>query len=262
MAMSGNPFQSPMPPINVPGGMSSGAPMMGGAGPGASSPGMSPGMMGGSGPSSMMSSGMGGGLASLLSGLFGNSGAPYGDAMKQFLKYYQEAKGAQNPFFNAGTGAIGPYQDWLKKMSDPSGFINNMMGQYKESPWARYLQDQSMRAGTNAASMGGNAMGQGGAGIGSTPFAQQMQQNSSNIASGDMNTWLQNALGINSQYGAGEKGLMDMGQHSGDILSQLAMMMGGQMGQGAFGQKFGQDQDFWNMIGGGASMLLPLLFGG
>jgi hypothetical protein len=236
MGMSSNLFQS-MSPVNSPGGMSSGAPTGGMP------------MMGSSGGSS--------GLASLFSGLFGDSGSPYGDAMKEFMKYYQQAQGAQNPFFNAGTSAIGPYQDWLKKMSDPSGFINNMMGQYKESPWSHHLQDQSMRAGTNAASMGGLPGGEGGAGIGSTPFAQQMQQNSSNIASGDMNTWLQHALGINTQYGDGQKGMIDSGQHAGDMMSQLAMMMGGRMGEGAFGQKFGENQDFMNTISG----IGKLLFG-
>lgn len=248
MAMSGNPFQRQMPPVNVPGGMSSGAPMMGGAAPGASSP-----SLGGAGPTSMLTSGggggAGGGLASLLSGLFGNSGSPYGDAMKQFLKYYQQAQGAQNPFMNAGTGAIGPYQDWLKKMSDPSGFINNMMGQYKESPWAQFSQ----RQGINAANNMGSATGL----TGSTPLQLQAQQNAQNIASGDMNTWLQNALGVNTQYGAGEKGLMDTGQHSADMMSQLAMLMGGQMGEGAFGQKFGENQDSSNTMAG----ILKLLFG-
>ncbi len=67
----------------------------------------------------------GGGLSGLLGGLFGNSGQPYSDAMKEFQKWMQQGIGAQQPFYNAGTGAIGPYQNWLKTMQNPSAFITN-----------------------------------------------------------------------------------------------------------------------------------------
>ena len=76
------------------------------------------------------------------------------------------------------------YQDWLQTQKDPSKFINDQMANYQESPYAHYLQQQSMRAGQNAASASGLS--------GSTPLMQQMQQNSGQIASGDMNQWLQN----------------------------------------------------------------------
>jgi len=185
----------------------------------------------------------GSGLASFFGGMFGDSGAPFGDAMKQFRKYYDQSRQTQNPFYNAGMGGMENFQKWLGGMQDPGGFINKLMGGYQESPWAKNLQNQSMRAGTNAASANGTA--------GSTPFAMQMQQNANNISSEDQQKWLQNALGINSQYGAGQQSLMSGGQHAGDIMSMLAQAMGGQMGSGAFGQKFGEGQNFWNMINGG-----------
>ena len=195
------------------------------------------------------------GLAGLLGGMFGNSGAPYDDAMKQYQHWANRAQGAQNPFLNAGTGAIGNYQHWLQGMQDPSKFMNNMMGQYQESPWAHNLQQQAMRAGTNAASMGGLPNGMGGAGFGSTPFQMQAQQNASNISSQDMNNWLQNVLGINTQYGQGQAGMMGMGQNAANALTGMYGQMGQQMGDAAYGRRAGQNQDFMNILGGGLQML-------
>jgi len=89
--------------------------------------------MAGSGFNPQMAAGMGG-LGSFLGGLFGDSGAPYDEAMQQYQKYGKMAEGVQNPFLQAGTGAIGDFQKWLGGMQDPSGFINKLMGQYQESP--------------------------------------------------------------------------------------------------------------------------------
>jgi len=195
--------------------------------------------------------GLGSGLGTFLGGLFGNSGAPYDEAMKQYQRYGQMGADAQNPFLQAGQGAIGDYQNWLKKQQDPSGFINNLMGGYQESPYAKFLQQQSIRGGQNAASASGL--------MGSTPFAQQLQQNAGNIASGDMNQWLQNVLGVNTQYGQGQQNLIRGGQEAANALTGLYSNMGNQMGQAAYGRQAGRDQDFWNMIGGGAQMGLSFL---
>lgn len=193
------------------------------------------------------------GLAQLLGGLFGHSGAPYDAAMDQYKNFMHQGQEAQNPFFNAGTGAIPQYQDWLKNMSNPSGFINTLMGQYQESPYAKYQQQQSIRSGTNAASASGLT--------GSTPFAQQLQQNASNISSQDMNQWLQNALGINTQYGAGLNSLISGGQNSANALTNLYNDYGSKMGEAAYGKKAGENQDFWNTAGGGLSLITHGLFG-
>jgi len=201
------------------------------------------------------SSGLGGfdpsmfgmGLGSLLGGLFGNPSGDYSDAMQQYQKWMQQAAGAQSPFYNAGTGAIPQYQDWLKKMSDPSAFINSQMNQYQQSPWAKYEQQQAMRTANNM----GSATGM----TGSTPMMQQAQQNASNISSGDMNQWLGNVLGVNQQYGAGLNNMMGYGQHSADILSQLYQAMAGQMGAGTFGKDAANQNSWINSLMGGAGMI-------
>jgi hypothetical protein len=182
--------------------------------------------------------------------MFGfNSGDPYKKGMEQLQHYYNEAKKTQQPYYDAGTNSIPQYQNWLNTMQDPSGFINNMMAGYSESPWARYQQDQSMRAATNMASANGLA--------GSTPMQLQAQQNAANISSQDMNSWLSNVLGINTQYGAGEGNLVNMGQNNANSLMNLMSSMGGGMAKGAFGKKAANQQDMINMLS-----MIAMMFGG
>ena len=192
-------------------------------------------------------SGMVSGLGGLLGGLFGNSGKPYDDAMRQYQEYMNRGRETQQPYLDAGKGAIGDYQTWLNTQKDPSAFINNLQNNYQESPYAHQLQQQAMNAGNNSASASGM--------MGSSALMQQQQQNAGQIASGDMNSWLQNVLGINSQYGQGQSDLMHTGQGSANALTGMYNDMGGRMGEAAYGKGAGKQHDFWNTIGGGLSML-------
>jgi hypothetical protein len=219
-----------------------------------------------------MNSRFGSGLGQFLGGMFGDSGAPYEDAMNQYRKWMGKGEGALNPYMQAGQrgmgnfedwlggmkGASGDYQKWLQGMQNPSGFINNLMGQYQESPWAKYQQQQAMRAANNMGAASGLT--------GSTPLQMQAQQNASNISSHDMGNWLQNVLGINSQYGAGQRGLMGMygqgqqglmgqGFNAANSLAEMYNQMGQRMGDAAYGQRAGENQDSWNTIGGILGML-------
>lgn len=204
--------------------------------------------MGGMSPGMGM---MGSGLAGLLGGMFGDSGQPYSDAMDQYQQWAKKAQNVQNPFLQAGTGAIGDYQKWLGGMQNPSQFINNTMNQYQESPWAKFQQDQAMRAAQNM----GSATGL----IGSSPLTQYAQQNARNISSQDMNQWLQNVLGINTQYGQGQQNLMSGGQGAANALTGLYGNMGQQMGEAAYGQGAAQNNDFMNMLGGAGQLALGAL---
>ncbi len=179
--------------------------------------------------------------------LFG-SDKPYKDAMHQYKKYMEQAKQYQMPYLNAGNQAIGDYQSWLGGQQDPGQFINNLMGQYQESPYANYLQQQSMNAGQNAASASGL--------MGSTPLMLQLQQNAGNIASGDYNNWLQSVLGINNNFGQGQQNLMNMGQNSANALSGIAGNAGQNMGQAAYGAANARNQDWGRMIGSVGAMFL------
>jgi hypothetical protein len=188
--------------------------------------------------SSMFGSGLGG----LLGGMFGDSGKPYDKAMEQYNKFMQMGQGVQQPYLDAGKGAIGDYQKWLQGQQDPSKFINNLMGQYQQSPYTSYLQQQAQNAGVNAGSANGT--------MGSTALMQQMQQNAGNIAQQGMDSWLQNVLGINTQYGQGQNNLMQTGQNSANSLMNMYNQMGQQMGDAAYGKEAGKKSDFWNTLGG------------
>lgn len=195
-----------------------------------------------------------GGLGEFLGGMFGNPGKPYQDAMNKYQGYLDKGINAQNPFYQAGTGAIGDYQKWLGGMQDPGGFVNKMMGQYQESPWAKYQQQQAVRAGTNAASMGGLQNGMGGAGIGSSPFAQQMAQTASGISSEDMQNWLGNAMNANSEYGKGLGNEVGWGQHAGDQMSGMYGNAANWMGDQEYNQQAANGNRWGNVFGGLGNM--------
>ncbi len=186
------------------------------------------------------------GIAGLLGGLFGDSGAPYNAAMDQYQQYTNRAQSAQNPFLQAGTGAIGNYQNWLQGQQNPSQFINNLMNQYQMSPWARYQQQQAMRTANNIGSATGLT--------GSTPLQLQAQQNAANISSQDMNNWIQNVLGINTQYGQGEQNLIGGGQGAANALTSLYGTAAGDTGRLAYGSEAGRQNDMWNTLGGAAQL--------
>jgi len=178
-------------------------------------------------------------------GLFG-SDKPYNDAMEQYQNNMNQAQGVQQPWLQAGQGAIGDYQKWLRGQQNPSGFINNLMKDYQQSPYNQYLQQESQNAGINAASASGLT--------GSTPFMQQQQQNAGNIAQGGMNDWLKNVLGINTQYGEGQQNLMKGGQTSANALSGLFQNNGLNAAGSTFGAGQARDQDMSNLFGWIAKM--------
>lgn len=186
-------------------------------------------------------------LGQFISGFTNDSARPYIKGSDRYGQLAEQGKNYQNPFFQFGREQLPNYGNWLESMKNPTDFINNIMGQYQESPFAHYQQQQAQRAGTNAASASGL--------IGSTPFAQQLQQNAGNIASQDQNNWLQNVLGINTQYGQGLGGAISGGQHAGDILTQLQQMLAEYQGGAAYGQAAGEGYDRSNRIGGGLGIL-------
>ena len=209
----------------------------GGAGQGASS-GASTGSM--LGPWGAAIGGIGGGLLGGFTG--GSASDPYKKGMEEYEKWIGQARDVQNPFLQFGQNAMPGYEQWLGGMKDPSSFIKNLMGQYQQSPFAQFQQEQAMRAAQNMGSASGLT--------GSTPLTQFAQQNARDISSQDMNQWLQNVLGINEQYGKGLFGQMGMGQHAADMLSNMYGQAGQDMASGAFGENAGHMADRNRMLYG------------
>lgn len=191
---------------------------------------------------------LGGGLAGILSGIFGDPSAPYEKGEDALEKYMGQAIGAYEPWEKAGQEALGKYQDWLGGMADPAAYVGQMMGKYKQSPYARYLTDQAMRAGVNAASASGMA--------GSTPYTQQMQQTAEGIASGDIQNWLNNVFGVNKMYGEGLGNVMGKGYGAAGREAGIYEGMGRDIAGAEYGKEAGKQQRWGNILGGilGAGM--------
>lgn len=185
-------------------------------------------------------------LSGMSNFLFGDPSDPYKDASEQYEQYAKKAAGYQSPFYYAGKGAIPKYQNWLKSMSDPAAFINDLTGQYQTSPQEQYAQQQAMRASQNMGSATGLT--------GSTPMQMQAQENAANIANQYQQEWLKNVLGINTEYGGGLSHLMGVGQQAGNQLSDIYSGLGQNLAQMSYGGSMAQQQQ--------ANDLLGLLLGG
>lgn len=181
-------------------------------------------------------------IGQFLGGIFGNSNAPYEDAMKEYEKYGAKAEGVQNPFLQFGQAGMPMFQKWLSTMSDPTSFINSIMKNYQESPYAKFQQEQGLRAAQNMGSASGLT--------GSTPLTQFAEEQAQGISSADMQNWLKNVLGINTEYGAGLGQQIGVGQNAANSLTSLYNNMGQEMAEGAYGSAAGKNQDRNNMWGG------------
>jgi len=184
----------------------------------------------------------GAGLGSFLGGLFNDYEAPYDEAGEAARPWYDRAAGEFEPYSQFGQRGMGKFEDWMNGMKDPSGFINNLMNNYQESPWSRFSKDQAMRGGMNAASAAGT--------IGSTPFSNEMAQQSAGISSQDMQNWLSQVLGINSQYGQGWQNAINTGANAAGGRANIFNNRG-EMEAGIAGNKAAGRNQRWNDIFGG-----------
>jgi len=213
---------------------------------------MSSGGGAGGGVGSLVSAGQGmsGGIQQFLSGIFGHGGSQFADAFKAYKPYAQQAAGYQMPFYNNGVNASNNLQNQIGQMSNPTEFINKLMGGYQSSPWAKYATQAAQQGANNSASASGL--------VGSTPFAQQSADYAKNIASGDMGSWLQNVLGVNQHAMEGNEFMSEQGQHSGDQLSNIFSKMADFAGGTQYGQSAGENTDQNNWMQG----LIKMFTGG
>lgn len=178
--------------------------------------------------------------------VFHGNEKPYERGNEEYQKYMGQAIDAQNPFIEFGKKAMPGYEKWLGGMEDPSGFINNLTNKYQQSPWAKYQQEQSLKAGQNAASASGL--------MGSTPFLKASQQNAADISSHDMESWLSKVLGINSQYGQGLNNQIGIGQTGATNVSNLLNDRAENSAGLAYGQQKGRGADVADQLGSVLSM--------
>lgn len=164
-----------------------------------------------------------------------------------------------NPYYQAGVGAIGPYQQAVSQGQDPAALYNNMMSGYRESP---ELQAQ-IAAGEQGASRAASAAGMLGSGA--------ELKNAASIAQGlradDVQKYLDRVLGIRNQYLQGEGSLAGMGSQAagsmGGLYENLAQDIG--QGYGGIGQSYigeAQQPTLGQQILGGLGTAGGLILGG
>lgn len=185
------------------------------------------------------------GASMFAGGLYGST-QPYDAALGSLNQSWQQAQGYHQPYWQAGVNALPGINNWLQGMQNPSGYVNDLMGQYQQSPWAKFQTQQGTRAANNAASANGL--------IGSTPLAQANADYARQISSQDMQSWLGNVLGINSQYGQGMFNLAGMGQNSANSLTNYLSEQAKAQAQMSAAQGQASNNDMWNMGAGLAQL--------
>lgn len=182
---------------------------------------------------------------SWLSNLFGGGTSPKDSANdylnqipglghKAYDDYVTQGK-------DAGTKTKSAYEELI---NDPTGFINKLMGDYKESEGYQYQKEKLQRELGNTAASGG---------IAGTPLDQENQGTQiQKLLSADQQQFLQNALGRYDKGLEGEQGIANKGF---DANKQLTDLLGGalnQQGGLAFQdqqQKNQNNNDIWSMFG-------------
>jgi len=194
---------------------------------------------------------------SILSKLFGGGGKNPMDAANQYLNQIPGvAHQGYDDYINQGKDASGKTKSQYEDMmNDPTGFINKIMEQYKESEGYGFAKDRLTKEMGNTAAMGG---------IAGTPLDQMNQaEGVQGLLSKDMQQFLENALGRYDKGLAGEEGIATRGYDASGKLTDALGSALNQQGGLAFNdaqQKNKNRNDMWSMfgkaLGGGAGFAL------
>ncbi len=200
---------------------------------------------------------MGSGLGGMLGGMFGNMSykSPYAQAQPYLEKIPGTVRESLDPYMKAGQSQIAPLQNQFSTlMNDPSGFMDKLGANYKQSPGYQFRVNQGVEAANRAA--GSQGM------LGSPAEQASLAQYSSNLANQDYQQYLQNAFGA---YGAGLQGSQGLEQQGfgasedyaksmGDYYAMQAQMARAQ--QESENQRNAQSGSGWGSILGGLAGFL------
>lgn len=158
---------------------------------------------------------------SILDRIFGHRNDPAQAANKYLNQIPGIGHQYYDPFINQGAEAgnklSGHYGNLL---DDPTGFINKILAGYKPSEGYQYQKEQVGRSLSNTAAAGG---------IAGTPLDQMNQGEAvQKLLSGDMQQYLQNALGA---YGLGLQGEQGIANKGFNASGSLADFLGGALNQ-------------------------------
>lgn len=151
---------------------------------------------------------------SILDSIFGKRSNPMDEANKYLGQIPGTGHEFYDPYINQGRGASNRLgSEYENMLNDPTGFIDNIMKNYKTSEGYNFQKDQLTKELGNTAAAGG---------IAGTPLDQMNQgKGIQGLLSQDMQQYLQNALGIHTQGLGGEEGIANKGFGASGSLADL-----------------------------------------
>lgn len=141
---------------------------------------------------------------SFLSDLFGGGKNPADAAMPYLNQIPGMAKQYYEPYINHGNEAYNTLGPQLNKMgSDPVSFLESIMKGYQPSRAYQLINDEALRAAGNTAAAGGMR--------GSMGDIKNESRLTDALLGQDMQQWLQNVMGIQTEGMTGLSHLFDTG---------------------------------------------------
>lgn len=176
---------------------------------------------------------------------FMNPDKAYREAEKASRRRYEEAKGFEMPFMNAGKDQLGRLTGAEDRLLNPIDLQNEWAKSYEESPYAHLLKEENMGEGLDAAS----AMGL----MGSSGALENIQRGAGRISSGDRQNFLN---GLMQKYLAGiglGESIYGTGASAANTLAGNAMGQGGTEAGLRYGQAAAPGQLFAKILGAALS---------
>jgi hypothetical protein len=153
------------------------------------------------------------------------------------------AKGYYEPYINKGNEAYNIFNPELSQMtSDPAAFLEKIMKSYEPSRGYQLQRDEALRAAGNSAAAGGMR--------GSSNDISNEARIADTLQGQDMQQWLQNVLGIQTQGTQGLTHQFDTGYNASNALSgDLSNVLGTQASL-AFQGQANQNQSKSDLLSG------------
>jgi hypothetical protein len=176
------------------------------------------------------------------------------DPVSKAEPWLEKAGQQFDPYIQQGQQAYGQLNPIYSQMaSDPAAMLEQLMGQYQESPASKAMRDKAVQAAANTAAAGGMR--------GSFQDQEGESQLANMLMQQDMQQWLNNAMGV---QGRGLGGLSDFYNKGYGASSDLANVYGSRAGLGFQGQSQQNQrlQDIINALIKGGSQAAGMAAGG